>query len=163
MIYICLIIFNFGFCYLLYIGDCMDINSVYRAYAESLTIVYRDHYEIAGLKPAHLGAGITACTKTIRAHMLCCLIREYSITHNYDMTPRLAHKIIYMSLNYSINNRVLGDYFSMDGRTTSDKSENFQNIDKILERHSDDLRHHCKLFYDKAALIRAEVKIKFLR
>ena len=129
-------------------------NETYYAYTLD---DYKKDIEILknlNLPPPQKGAYLAACSKKCKQAIILGWLEKVAIQENLDITPTLAVKISKAWLGRSIARDILNKFFSVDGRTASDKSKDFEHIEPIINKYIDAVQKEIKL---------ADVKMKVIR
>jgi hypothetical protein len=110
----------------------------YRYTTESLSNDVIHAYATESLPPKR-GALITAAMKRYKSYIMLHFLYVIHNKEDLDITPTLAHRLIYGLFGRSISNRTLIDMYGRDSRHGS-KSEDFERIDELLRRYKADAR-----------------------
>lgn len=112
--------------------------------------------EKLALPPPQKGAYLAACSKKCKQTITLNWLEKVAVQEGLDITPTLAVKISKAWLGRSIARDVLNKFFRVEGRTASDKSKDFDNIDPIIEKYAGEVQKEIKIADAKMKQIREQ-------
>lgn len=94
----------------------------------------------------------SALTRKLKSGIILQYLVDIAETENLDMTAVLAQRLAKGWTDRSISNRKLIEVFGKPTRTAANKSEDFNNLDYLIETHKDAIQ---KTLYSSQEQIKA--------